>query len=274
MKYKVAILYICTGEYTYFWKSFYESAEKLLLLNSEKHYFVFTDLKSLEVGNSNNRVHIIYQENLPWPYPTLYRFKMFNRIKQELIDFDYITFFNSNVVINEMITEEEFLPLENDYLACLHPGRYNCNDYNLLPYEKRRRSKAYIPIRYKEYIYVCGGIQGGKAIPYINMIEKLAHNIDIDEKKGIIAIWHDESHWNRFIFDNDNYKLLSCDYAYPEGWDIPFEKKIILLDKQKYISLNNKTDAVNPYTKYDILMIYINSYIHQLFNKIIKFFNK
>ena len=77
---KVAILYICTGDYVYFWQGFYESMNKYFLKNSDIHYYVFTDAEKLSVGEDDDHVHRIYQENLGWPNNTLHRFKMFKRI--------------------------------------------------------------------------------------------------------------------------------------------------------------------------------------------------
>ena len=56
----IAILYICTGEYVLFWENFYASAEKHLLPDYEKHYFVFTDVAEIFMGHLPN-IHLQYQ---------------------------------------------------------------------------------------------------------------------------------------------------------------------------------------------------------------------
>ena len=73
---RIAVLYICTGEYSVFWKDFYNSFEEKFLVDHDKEYFVFTDAENL-FGTANKRIHLIYQENLGWPGNTLFRFKMF-----------------------------------------------------------------------------------------------------------------------------------------------------------------------------------------------------
>jgi hypothetical protein len=55
----------------------------------------------------------------------------------------------------------------------------------------------------------------------------------LDEKKGIIALWHDESHLNRYILDK-KYKLVSPSYCYPENSGIPFEEIVRIRDKNLY----------------------------------------
>ena len=58
--------------------------------------------------------------------------------------------------------------------------------------------------------------------------------IDQDDKNGIVAVWHDESHLNRYLsetFALDQLKTLTPSYCYPESWNLPFKKKILALDK-------------------------------------------
>ncbi|MES2416414.1 MAG: glycosyl transferase, partial [Patescibacteria group bacterium] len=61
---KIGILYICTGNYTIFWKEFYLSIEKNFINDIEKHYFVFTDNDQIDFENENPNIHRIYQKDL------------------------------------------------------------------------------------------------------------------------------------------------------------------------------------------------------------------
>ena len=65
------------------------------------------------------------------------------------------------------------------------------------------------------------------------MIDELDRNVSIDLEKDIIAIWHDESHMNRYFVDNKP-KTLKPNYAYPENWQFNGEKICIQIDKSKY----------------------------------------
>lgn len=65
------------------------------------------------------------------------------------------------------------------------------------------------------------------------MMKLLRDRVDKDYKNDIIAIWHDESHLNKFFIDNqENVNALSPDYAFPECFpNYPYQQKIIHLAK-------------------------------------------
>lgn len=223
---KIAVFYICTGKYTVFWKEFYLSSERYFLSDHEKHYFVFTDGK-IDFFDIP-RIHCIHQENLGWPENTLKRFHMFFSIKDYLKDYDYLFFCNANLLFVQHVDDEILPSITEGIVVTQHPGFFNKapNEY---PYDRNPGSKAFISSGIGAH-YVAGGFNGGCQEAYLKLIQTLKQNVEEDERKGIVALWHDESHLNRYILDH-SYKLLSSAYLYPEGWDIPFEKKILVRDK-------------------------------------------
>ena len=226
---KIGILYICTGKYTVFWDGFYQSAEKFLLPELEKHYFVFTDGKINTYGSPF--VKIIEQEQLGWPFDTLYRFNMFLKIENQLQEMDYLFFFNSNLVIVQTVGNE-ILPSEQDELVVTqHPGFFD-KERKKFTYENNKKSTAYIA-KNEGQVYIAGGLNGGTALNFLKLAKTLSQNIDTDYKKGIIALWHDESHINRYIIGK-NVKILPPSYLYKQDSNIPFEQKILILNKDDF----------------------------------------
>jgi hypothetical protein len=64
------------------------------------------------------------------------------------------------------------------------------------------------------------------------MVTTMKNNIDIDMKNGVIAVWHDESHLNKFIVDHRTESaILNPGLAYPEHWKLPVNKVSIHKDK-------------------------------------------
>lgn len=234
---KVAILYICTGEYVFFWKKFYQSMKKHFLHDAETHYYVFTDAEHI-YDEESPYVHKVYQKQLGWLYDTLRRFDMFLSVEKELEKYDYLFFFNSNLIIKRTVRSTEFLPTPREKLVfTIHPGQYaaEVKDYT---YERNPESTAYIP-EGEGKVYVAGGLNGGETKAYLDMVRELQRRIDKDEKKGIIAIYHDESQINRYVYELTDYKLLHPGYLYPEDWKVPYPKICFLLAKNKYINVNH-----------------------------------
>ncbi len=224
---KIGVLYICTGKYDIYWNQFFESSEKNFCPKNEKHYFVFTDSKEIK---GNDKVTLIYQERLGWPYDTLMRFHMFNRMAEELKMYDYLFFFNANMQFRKKLSAREMLPTERQMLVgVVHPYFYETPIGS--PFEQNKESLAYTDWN-KARHYVQGCVNGGITKFYLEMSATLAANIDKDLEKGIIAIWHDESHLNAYLARHPEFKALDAGYAKPEGREgFPFKEKIINLNK-------------------------------------------
>jgi len=232
---KIAILYICTGKYSIFWQQFYESAEKYFLPSHEKQYFVFSD--TLDNPHKEN-VSLIYQEKMGWPYDTLMRFHLFASIQGRLNNFDFIFFCNANLCFKKTITEEILSEngLPFDLIVVRHPFFYWVKDPKDFPYERRKKSLAYVS-KGSGHTYVMGGFNGGKSEEYMEMVATLKNRITTDKKNGIIALWHDESHLNRYINESKKrIKILDYTYGFPEGHDLPLKNDVYItfLDKEKF----------------------------------------
>lgn len=225
-----AVLYICTGKYVMFWEKFYNSSEKHFLKSFHKEYFVFSDVDETKFPVTNNRIKLIYQDKLGWPYDTMMRFEMFSRIKSELLKFDFLFFLNANMIFLKDVGEEILPDINQQLVGVKHPSFYN-KERKDFTYEKNPLSLAYIPPHQGE-VYFMGGFNGGIAKSYIQLIEKLRANINADLQKNIIAVWHDESHLNNYFLGR-SIKILSSSYGYPQNQELDMEKIILILDKNQ-----------------------------------------
>ena len=230
---KVGILYICTGQYNMFWKGFYETAEQYLLkdLPYEIHYFVFSDDDKLPYLDSA-RVHYHFQEKQGWPWPTLLRFRTFYSIKNELTDFDYLYFFNSNIEFVAPVTQELIPPTGLNFTFTHHFAYYQKPEHTHT-YDRNPQSNAYIPFG-KGQFYVSGGCLGGRAKPFLEMSAILDHRIKSDLKNNIIALWHDESQINKYILGRKDIHTIHPGYFYPEIFKLDFPMICKALEKYKY----------------------------------------
>ena len=234
---RIAILYICTGQYKVFWNDFYESFQAQFLPKCQKKYFVFTDQGDL---CHKENVHIVYIPHQEWPYNTLMRFEFFLKEKKELESFDFIYFFNANMKCNRIINEQEILPdIEKGekLIVAIHPLYKNTKSRHC-PFERNPNSKAYIPYK-QECKYIMGSLNGGEAKAYLSLIAELAYDTKIDLERGIVARVHDESYLNAFVTKQspDTVRYLSPSYVYPMDLSPNYPAYISMLDKRDFFDV-------------------------------------
>ena len=230
----IGILYICTGKYVIFWKNFFESCEKYFFPGHEKKYYVFTDAKSIYGDRTHINIFKQRQKNLGWPLNTLMRFNMFTCVKDELLaQTDYCFFFNANAEIKSRIGHEILPEIKENFLVgALHPSYVDKNP-QVFPYDRNELSESYIPLGSGTH-YFQGGFNGGRTREYLTLIEKCRMNTEKDLKNNIVAVWHDESHINRYFLDLPP-KILNNSYNYPENYThIPLNPIIVMRDKNKF----------------------------------------
>lgn len=225
---RLAVLYICTGRYNRFWADFYESAKAHLLPHdTEVEYFVFTDDASLSQAPD---VHLIHRECHGFPADTLQRFEMFMGIRAQLEAFDYICFFNSNAVLRGDVGRE-ILPKSNGLKAVRWIGQKPCNWAMFYPYERNKRSRAYVKPFDGPYAYYMGGFYCGKAEPFLRMTEELDMAIKEDALQGIKARHNDESHLNCYLHTHSHEELPRGYCCAEERLSQEFETRIVFRNK-------------------------------------------
>ncbi|MCK5825182.1 MAG: hypothetical protein KAG96_07225 [Ichthyobacteriaceae bacterium] len=253
---KIAILYICTGKYDVFWDGFYNSSEEFFVNGDEKHYFVFTDSNNII---ERDNVTIIKKQSKGFPADSLYRFDMFLEIEKQVLNYNYVFFFNSNMLFVDYVGTEIF-PCNNfkGLIGVIHPlGLKYKNNPSMFTYERNKNSTAYIKKESeKKYEYFMGGLNGGSVSEYYKMVSTCSKNTHIDDENGIVAVYHDESHLNKYFSENKVHSLPTS-YGFPEGWNLPFNAKIIIRDKvkvDKYFDKNNSESKLSIYLKLIIQM--------------------
>ena len=234
----LAVIFIGTNKYLNFLPTWYRSCEEHLLPKIEKKYFVFTDG---ELENPTKNIIVQYQEHLPWPYITLYRWETILKVKKELYDFDYVIFLDADMrVVDDVVEKDVFT--DKKYIGVHHPCHFlKMEPHTKYPgaFETNPESCASIKREDDTSIYWQGCLWGGK-VPYvIDMIEELDSRTKDDKSRNVIAVWHDESQINKFFIENKSeVHTLNCQFAYPEVFSehCNFEPKIVHLakDNSKY----------------------------------------
>lgn len=234
-RYKVGLMFISVNEqYWPFVQKMIEGAKKYFLPHHDVEFLFWSDMPP-EITYGAKRFEI---EPVEWPYPTLLRYHVFLREEEELRKYDYLFYIDVDMVIADTITDEI---LGDGLTAALHP-MYALQRHMIAPYEPNPDSTAYI--RVPDYYYA-GGFQGGKTEAFIKAMWTMKRNIDIDFHRNYRARWNDESHWNRYLFDNPPAVILGPEYIYPDTlikehyvhvWGRDYKPKIITITKKFTLS--------------------------------------
>ena len=197
---------------------------------------------------------LIETEPIEWPHPTLMRYHLFLQQEEKLKDYDYIFYMDADMRVVAKISDEI---IGKGLTAAQHP-MYALRKQYIPPYEPNPQSTAYIKRpgkvidqdgkpRFMPYYYA-GGFQGGVTKEYLKVAHTIRKNTDKDFNNNYIAIWNDESHWNKYLSDyRGDLIVLSPSYIYPDSlideyyipvWGQKYEPKIITLTKPFSLSLD------------------------------------
>jgi len=226
---KVGILNIATGNYRHYFPALYYTIKKYFLPDHEKTFFYFTDFPE-KFPDDVCQFQIARQG---FPGDSLLRYHYFSSAKDALSQVDVLYYLDVDMLVVDWVGDN-ILPDSGGLVATAHPGFYD----NYTPSaplgtpEGRTESTAYIDPSESRPAYWAGGFNGGETSAFLDMAEVIRANIDADFEKQIIAVWHDESHLNRYLVSNQGIvKTLMPSYCYPESWNLPRAKKILALDK-------------------------------------------
>jgi histo-blood group ABO system transferase len=203
----VLFITIATGNYySKFIPDLYESMVK---------YFNF-DFKLLcltDDTNTDNNIIKKHIKHAKWPYSTLMRYHHILHYVEDIKKYDFIFYIDSDMKICDYISYSDIV---SSRVGILHPGFYH-SVRSEFTYETNKKSKAYIKSNEGIHYYQ-GCLHGGSRETFLDMCNTIKNNIDEDLKRNIIALWHDESHLNRYFIDNPPSLSLSPDFAVPENW--------------------------------------------------------
>lgn len=244
---KIAILSINTNKYNIFFDTFYKSSKQNFFPSAERKWFVFSDQ---DVHSFESDIETIQIKHEEWPFCTLKRFEYFLKIEKQLLEFDYVFFFNANSEFINKVDGNDFgIGSNKELIAYKHIKIYKqpCNKQTGIiskMTEQNIKSNAYIN---DNYIYCCSCINGGKPKEFLTMCKIINNWMYEDLKNNIIPIWHDESYFNKYQYLNQNlFHYLSEYNVFPENQKKPRHifnilKNIAIIklrDKNKYFNVS------------------------------------
>lgn len=198
----IGIITLATGKYNIFLNEFCKSVFTNFFPNYNKKIIYLTDDLDFKFDNSNAKKMFFKHES--WPFATLNKMKAINLCKSELINCDIIFWMDVDLKVIDIVDSKKdvFPTLENKICCVEHCGWLdeNGNEVKHYPYERNPQSKAYVEDIYKvPYHQAC--FFGGFYKNFFEMTEIIQKNIDEDLQNNIIAVYHDESHLNKYFQD-------------------------------------------------------------------------
>ena len=226
---KIAVINIATGIYISLFEKSKDCISKNFFPSHDVDLFLFTD-SDKQFEDDRLQIKKYYVKRRGFPGDTLFRYHYFLKAEKELREYDYIFYIDVDMNVIGTVGEEVLVEL----VATYHPGFYKRSGAT---FETRKESTAYVPPSFDQK-YFCGGFQGGTSENYLKASKQISDNINADGKNKIIAVWHDESHWNAYLKKNPPTIMLNPSYCYPEEryeWLKEFEetKKIMPMIKDE-----------------------------------------
>ncbi|XP_010997963.3 histo-blood group ABO system transferase isoform X2 [Camelus dromedarius] len=220
-------------KYTVFLKLFLETAEKYFMVGHKVNYYVFTDrpadVPQVPLRQGRQVVVLEVRNYRRWQDVCMHRMEMISNFSRQrfLHEVDYLVCADVDMKFSDRVGVEILAPL----FGTLHPGFYAA-DRGSFTYERRALSQAYIP-RDEGDFYYAGAFFGGSVLEVHRLTAACHQAMMADWARGLEAVWHDESHLNRYLLYHKPSKVLSPEYL----WDERMLRRPPYLRKLRYVAV-------------------------------------
>jgi hypothetical protein len=212
---KTSVVFIGTGRYINFLPDYYNATKSHFLNESEIRFHVFTDHDQFANWPSDMNVYKI--NHLPWPFVTLLRFKFMNQAMNEIAASENCVFIDADLIFQSKVSEVDLFNGKKHF-GVQHPGFVF--EPSKATFDRNPLSAACVSDKDDLGTYWQGCLWGAKSEEFSKMVQKLDDAVDADLRNRVVAIWHDESHLNRYLIDVKNdVNTLHPGYATPERWE-------------------------------------------------------
>ncbi|XP_037060556.1 histo-blood group ABO system transferase 1 isoform X1 [Peromyscus leucopus] len=235
----VGLTVFAIKKYVVFLKLFLETAEQHFMVGHKVTYYVFTDrpadVPQVPLGAGRKLVVLTVRNYTRWQDVSMHRMEMISHFSERrfLHEVDYLVCADVDMKFSDHVGVEILSAL----FGTLHPGFYR-SSREAFTYERRPQSQAYIP-RDEGDFYYAGGFFGGSVLE-VHHLTKACHEAMVQDKaNGIEAVWHDESHLNKYLLYHKPTKVLSPEYVWDQkmGWPS-------IMKKLRYVAVPKNHQAI------------------------------
>ncbi|XP_032451420.1 histo-blood group ABO system transferase 2-like [Lynx canadensis] len=217
----------CPCRYVAFLELFLQTAEKHFMVGHRVTCYVFTDrpgdVPRVPLGEGRQVAVLEVRSYSRRQDVSVHRVEMIRNFSRRcfLHEVDSPVCADVDVRFRDHVGVEILSPL----FGTLHPGFYGAAR-EAFTYERRPQSQAHVP-RDEGDFYYAGGFFGGSVAEVLRLTSACHQATVVDRAHGIEAVWHDESHLNRYLLDHKPTKVLSPEYLWDEqllGWPAVVKK--------------------------------------------------
>lgn len=214
-KSSVALTVFAVGRYLdAYLETFLNSSEHHFMLGLPVTYYVFTDMPekvpTISLGPHRNLKVMKVDRHSRWQDISMMRMKTITDIIESEIRHHFTHVFCFDV--DQTFVGRFGSEVLGDSVALLHAHYYHLPK-NLFTYDRNPKSKAYMETG---DFYYHAAVFGG-TWKSVKAISKACYkSIMEDKENNVEALWHDESHLNRYFYVHKPSRLLSPEYC----WDL------------------------------------------------------
>nr|XP_005293322.1 histo-blood group ABO system transferase isoform X1 [Chrysemys picta bellii] len=238
----VGLTVFAIKKYVVFLKKFLETAEMYFMVGHRVNYYIFTDRPEEvpEVVLKEGRNVVVLQvQNYPrWQEISMRRMEMISNFSQQrfINEVSYLVCVDVDMKFNDQVGVE----ILSNLFGTLHPGFYAAERQSFT-YERRPASQAYVPSDEGDFYYI-GAFFGGTVMEVYMLTKKCHEAMMVDKANGIEAIWHDESHLNKYFVYYKPTKILSPEYLWDDNLGRPeiLKKRRFLAVPKNHAAIRNK----------------------------------
>ncbi|KAM4876290.1 N-acetyllactosaminide alpha-1,3-galactosyltransferase-like [Thomomys bottae] len=234
----VGLIVFAVGRYLhYHLPEFLLSADKFFMVGQKVIIYVmvenFTNIPWISLRRLGMFKIFQVKKEKRWQDNSMMRMKIISEHIMNHIQYEVDYLFCMDV--DQIFKNKYGLETLGSSVAQLHAYWYNKHP-SKFPYERNNLSEAYIP-KGKGDFYYHAAVFGGTTIRVLDIVSECAKGIMNDKKNNIEAVWHDESHLNKYFFLHKPSKILSPEYCWDYratysfdiktvklSWDIKFHK--------------------------------------------------
>jgi histo-blood group ABO system transferase len=213
---KIAVCLVATGRYINFVQNIAQDVTALFCRPHNVQMFLFTDAE-----RDFPNVTRYFTPRTGFPGDTLHRYDYMLKAEEKLQGFDFIFYVDVDYRILEYVSLDSLFPdqTKSGILVTTHlfglQSEYNGQNHVGSP-DTNPKSTACIHSDEKMISYFAGGFQGGTTEAFLDMCREISRKIAVDEQNNVMALWHDESHLNRYCVSHKPLSILSPSFIYPE----------------------------------------------------------